>query len=377
MRSHKTIALTGLALISALGMQRAMAGPVFVNFEGDITFIRDDLEDWDLDPLDPSIIAGATFSGSFSFDPPSAVDLFPDRSDIGIYDLGTSMLGQVGDALFATDGRLFMWVFDTAATDGIHVTGQGNGQTEGLPFTHLQIILTGEDTLFDSDMLPGTIDPDDFTNFRHFLIWNEIGEDPAIALFWVEGTITSLTVIPEPGTLSLLVLAGLLITRRRTFFVRKRLKKGCSISSKTLVLLIFLGFMGADTASADSTEGPFVSIQVNVDSNGNNTVGDAGNEPSIAIDPTDPNKMVIVFRHFFTIVGDNSRSDAGVAYSTDGGISWTMEVLEPHPLNPNGDRDCLRVGCCHAACQRAPALDRMSANRRIGNRNRSWGGHVP
>ncbi|MFQ5507066.1 MAG: hypothetical protein ACE5F1_20025, partial [Planctomycetota bacterium] len=40
------------------------------------------------------------------------------------------------------------------------------------------------------------------------------------------------------------------------------------------------------------TRGPFVSIQVNIDRFGNNIRGDAANEPSIAIDPTDPRKIV-------------------------------------------------------------------------------------
>src|SRR4051812_43384892 len=40
-----------------------------------------------------------------------------------------------------------------------------------------------------------------------------------------------------------------------------------------------------------SPYGVFVSYQVNVDASGNNIVGDAANEPSIAVDPTDGNKM--------------------------------------------------------------------------------------
>jgi hypothetical protein len=44
--------------------------------------------------------------------------------------------------------------------------------------------------------------------------------------------------------------------------------------------------------------GPFTSYQVNVDANGNNIVGDAANEPSIAVDPTNHNKMAIGWRQF-------------------------------------------------------------------------------
>src|SRR4051794_29046690 len=39
--------------------------------------------------------------------------------------------------------------------------------------------------------------------------------------------------------------------------------------------------------------GRFTSYQVNVDANGNNVVGDAANEPSITVDPVNPNRMSI------------------------------------------------------------------------------------
>ena len=49
-----------------------------------------------------------------------------------------------------------------------------------------------------------------------------------------------------------------------------------------------------------SQYGPFVSFQVNVDAQGNNIVGDAANEPSISVDPTDGNKVAIGWRQFDT-----------------------------------------------------------------------------
>ena len=49
-----------------------------------------------------------------------------------------------------------------------------------------------------------------------------------------------------------------------------------------------------------SPYGDFISYQANVDANGNNIVGDAANEPSIAVDPTDSNKMTIGWRQFDT-----------------------------------------------------------------------------
>ena len=44
------------------------------------------------------------------------------------------------------------------------------------------------------------------------------------------------------------------------------------------------------------SRGAFTSVQVNIDEMGNNLIGDAANEPTIAIDPTDPNKMAIGWR---------------------------------------------------------------------------------
>jgi len=72
----------------------------------------------------------------------------------------------------------------------------------------------------------------------------------------------------------------------------------------------------------------FFTIQVNTDEDGNNIVGDAANEPSIAIDPTNPDKMVIGWRQFNTV--SNSFRQAGYAYTTDGGETWTF----PGVINP-------------------------------------------
>jgi len=68
--------------------------------------------------------------------------------------------------------------------------------------------------------------------------------------------------------------------------------------------------------------------QVNVDPNGNNIVGDAANEPSIAIDPIDPDRMVIGWRQFDN-VNSNFRQ-AGYGYTTDAGETWTFPgVITP------------------------------------------------
>ncbi|UCG31906.1 MAG: exo-alpha-sialidase, partial [Phycisphaerales bacterium] len=74
--------------------------------------------------------------------------------------------------------------------------------------------------------------------------------------------------------------------------------------------------------------GPYQNIQVNVDEQGHNILRDAANEPSIAIDPANPNRIVIGWRQFDMVVS-NFRQ-AGWAYSHDGGQTWTFPgVLEP------------------------------------------------
>jgi hypothetical protein len=76
-----------------------------------------------------------------------------------------------------------------------------------------------------------------------------------------------------------------------------------------------------------SPHGAFTSYQVNVDANGQNITGDAANEPSISVDPTNPNKMVIGWRQFDS-VGSNFRQ-AGWGFTSNGGTTWTFPgVLE-------------------------------------------------
>jgi hypothetical protein len=74
--------------------------------------------------------------------------------------------------------------------------------------------------------------------------------------------------------------------------------------------------------------GTFFAVQVNVDALGQNIVGDAANEPSLAVDPTDLDNMVIGWRQFDTI-SSNFRQ-AGYGWTTDGGQTWTFPgVIEP------------------------------------------------
>jgi hypothetical protein len=90
----------------------------------------------------------------------------------------------------------------------------------------------------------------------------------------------------------------------------------------------------------------FRSVQVNVAPAGLNIVGDAANEPSLAVDPTAPNRMAIGWRQFDSI--SSSFRQAGWAYSRDGGRTWTFPgALDPGKfrsdpiLAADGDGDYL------------------------------------
>ncbi len=89
--------------------------------------------------------------------------------------------------------------------------------------------------------------------------------------------------------------------------------------------------------------GLFTSFQANVDANGNNILGDAANEPSISVDPTDDNKMVICWRQFDSIQSDFRQ--AGWGYTTDGGMTWQFPgVLEPGLFRSDPVSHCDETG---------------------------------
>jgi hypothetical protein len=72
----------------------------------------------------------------------------------------------------------------------------------------------------------------------------------------------------------------------------------------------------------------YTSIQVNVDELGLNIVGDAANEPTLAVNPIDPDNIVVGWRQFDSI-SSNFRQ-AGWAYTVDGGQTWDFPgVLTP------------------------------------------------
>ena len=84
-----------------------------------------------------------------------------------------------------------------------------------------------------------------------------------------------------------------------------------------------------EAAQATTVRTPYgISYQVNVNANGANIPGDAANEPSLCIDPTNPSRIAVGWRQFNTVT-DNFRQ-SGLGYSTNGGLNWIFPgVLEP------------------------------------------------
>lgn len=99
-------------------------------------------------------------------------------------------------------------------------------------------------------------------------------------------------------------------------------------NKKSIITLPYLPPSKHNSEKSVIKVGNFISHQVNVTPSGQNKLRDAANEPSIAVNPLNPDQIVIGWRQF-----DNINSDfrqAGVAYSEDGGETWhNIGPIEP------------------------------------------------
>jgi hypothetical protein len=95
-----------------------------------------------------------------------------------------------------------------------------------------------------------------------------------------------------------------------------------------LLAHLSLCLVTADLQAAVVSTSYGISYQANVDSSGQNISGDAANESSLCIDPTNPSRIAIGWRQFDT-TNSNFRQ-SGVAYTTNGGLNWTF----PGNLDP-------------------------------------------
>jgi len=88
------------------------------------------------------------------------------------------------------------------------------------------------------------------------------------------------------------------------------------------------GYRYIDRVKSGNLRSSITTVQANVNALGQNILGDAANEPSIAVNALHPENMVIGWRQFDN-VSSNFRQ-GGWAYTTDRGNSWTFPgVIEP------------------------------------------------
>ena len=118
---------------------------------------------------------------------------------------------------------------------------------------------------------------------------------------------------------------------------------------------------------------------------GKNITGDAANEPSIAVDPTNHNRMVIGWRQFNSVTSNFRQS--GYGYTSNGGTTWTFPgVLEnnvfrsdpvlacddtgPFSLSqPSANHFLTTCGARSTAARPSPTSDRRPAATSSGSRS--------
>ena len=213
MRSTTRTALTILVVVSGLSTQAALGSPLLFTFEGELSLVEDAVG-----VLDPSIVVGASFAGQFSYDPAVEVDLEPDDPAFGAYSVSTTLTGKVGGVDYVTNLGVFVGLADNEGpgpNDTFRVDSTGNADLQGLPFTQVNLYLAGGPEAFDGDGLPAALDLQDFDVWAAFEVFQYVDGDPGGYAFYVNGGLTSLAVVPEPATLLLLSLAGILALGRR------------------------------------------------------------------------------------------------------------------------------------------------------------------
>jgi hypothetical protein len=112
-----------------------------------------------------------------------------------------------------------------------------------------------------------------------------------------------------------------------------------SIPSLRLLAMLAVGQLSFPVGAAPSqySFGPYTSVQMNVDAAGQNIVGDAAHEPTIAFDPNNPERLVAGWKQFDSKMSGNRQG--GWAYSDDGGKIWQF----PGVLTPGEQRTNIMV----------------------------------
>lgn len=190
---RRLVAWAIILAIPAMAAQ-ATASPVTVMFSGQLTSVLD----FD-DVLDPSIVAGGVFSGSYSFDPAEAVDVNPDP-ERGTFEFDSTFSVEMGDLVFEAPTLTIGMVLNPAS-----YLGQGYGvysrsfSSAGLFVEYMSMSLcTYRTDLFDGEAPPEQLDLDDFAS-ADFVF--------SAQYITIRGVVTDLVVVPEPSTGALMLCA--------------------------------------------------------------------------------------------------------------------------------------------------------------------------
>lgn len=202
MDRRKTLAILIGGLMVGIGASSARASLITWEFAGEITRVLDD--DGSLGGM---FTEGTLFSGQYTFES-STPDSWPHVLDRARYaDAVTSVSGVVGEvpffALPSLTGRIF--VYDNF--DGDSYSGYGAAEFLGAPVEFHLLLSDSTGSVFSDDSLP--LSPPDLSLFdsTHFSL--ELGPDGDV----LAGELTSL--VPEPGSLALMVVGLSCLTRRR------------------------------------------------------------------------------------------------------------------------------------------------------------------
>lgn len=169
----------------------ARATPQVFEFSGIIDYVEDGLG------MDSSVVEGATFMGSYRFDPATVVDGAVDDSRVGSYYLGSSsrLIIEIGHYEFVTSD-LGILVWNNVNGEDLYEVGTATPFFSAGHQWILMAMLLRDRTgsAFVTDALPTTPPNLEDFSFETSIRIVEDGHSPAIS-----GTLSSL--VPEPSSL--------------------------------------------------------------------------------------------------------------------------------------------------------------------------------
>jgi hypothetical protein len=166
--------------------------------------------------FDESVITGSTMTGACSYDPSTAVDFDGSEDDFGIYYIPSiSMtIGNYDFSIAPLDAALFRVEVPDISYFVQTRAGIMSWNDMPLHYTHISV------TLLDlcnasvsgvNDDLPTAFPDISFFTYSNRFSVTVMGEK----VFTIEGVINSITVVPEPATMALLVVGVAFLRRRR------------------------------------------------------------------------------------------------------------------------------------------------------------------